>query len=428
MSQRNGAGNGVFALLDVPATVQPSMAEDARVQYRPIFASFLVRFCVAVTLCVLLLAIGELAAYWRHLPDSGATLEPTLRRGLTNVSNTEREYWKQFEAADAVTYHPYVLWRRTPFQGSMININADGVRQTTHSACNDRNPTIWMFGDSTMWGAGAADDQTIASFLAADFQNAGQPVCIVNYGEKAWANTQEVVELIEQLKHTSHKPNLVVFYDGGTEAFTAYQTHQADMPSNYQGFKNYLEAWSAEQKPGFSYLEKTNTHRLLSGLSSKLAFRPKNPPRTISDDQVASLASAVVHNYQQNMEIIRMLGQQYGFRPLFVWYPTLVVTHKPLTGSEQKAKVKEEERFPGISRIYQAVYATSQEIQSPDFRYLGGVFDDEKKEVFVGISHIRPDSNRTIADRLFEIVEQAPLVNPAKKSEVARRKGHRRPA
>jgi len=147
-----------------------------------------------------------------------------IRRKLAGASASEREYWRQFDAAGRFTYKPYVLWPRKPSRGSMISVSEDGIRRTSHTECNDRSFTIWMFGDSNLWGAGATDDETIASFLAGDYERAGRKVCVVNYGEGGWENTQEVIELIEKLKHSLRKPDVVIFYDGGTEVFTAYQS------------------------------------------------------------------------------------------------------------------------------------------------------------------------------------------------------------
>ena len=170
-----------------------------------------------------------------------------------NESPAERQYWKEFKQANKVTYHPWVLWRRKPYDGQFISIDQDGIRRTLHTQCDDKAFTIWMFGDSVMWGAGAPDADTIPSYIAADYEKAGHPVCIVNYAEKGYANTQEVIALIEELKHARRKPDEVLFYDGGTEAFTAYQSGPVDVHSNYLSFKNFLDNWGAYEKAGFGY-------------------------------------------------------------------------------------------------------------------------------------------------------------------------------
>ena len=373
------------------------------VEYRSLLSKFLIRLCVAVTLSVAFLIVGELYSFRQHSPNVQNIMMGPMRTKLSGASASEREYWRQFVAADRFAYQPYVLWRRKPFQGSMIRVSEDGIRRTLHTNCDGPSFTIWMFGDSTLWGAGATDDETIASFLAGDYERQGRKVCVVNYGEDGWANTQEVIELIEELKHGARKPDVVVFYDGEIEAFNAYQLHRADMPSRYNTFESYLDGWIAEQKPGFAYLAKSNTHRYLEELAERLT-RHKNPP-AMTDDEVEALAGSILQNYQQNMDVVDLLAQHFGFRAIFAWYPVLLVGHKQLTSYEQETELKREQALPGITRVYRAAYRECEQTHRQNLYYLGNLFDDQKRWLFEDSVHIKPEGNRIVADRLFQILE-----------------------
>jgi hypothetical protein len=382
--------------------------ETPTTRYKSLLKYFAVRFCVAVTLCVILLGAVEFYSYRRYLPVAGDQLEPAVQLDLAQGGSVaEREYWKEFEQANKVTYHQYVLWRRAPYQGEVLSIDQDGVRRTLHSQCdrNEKTFTIWMFGDSVMWGAGAPDEETIPSYVARDYEKAGRPVCIVNYAEKGWANTQETIALIEQLKHATRKPDVVLFYDGGTEAFAAYQSGRADVHSNYNSFKNFLDNWGASQKAGFSYLEQTNTYRFLEKIAVKAPFHNKKDATPAVARDTEMLSAAVVANYVQNMDIVGLLGKQYGFRAIFAWYPNLAVGHKELTPYEQQVLNMEYQRFPDLGAMYQATYQKGRELKNPDFYYLGDLLDDQKSSLYVGISHLKPQGNEIVAERLFEILE-----------------------
>ena len=376
--------------------------------YASLLKRFAVRFCVAVTLAVALLVAGEFYSYWRYLPSARDTMEPAIKLELAQQGDAaEREYWKEFEQANKVTYHPYVLWRRRPYQGQLLTIDQNGVRRTLNTQCDDRAFTIWMFGDSVMWGAGSPDASTIPALVAADYRKAGKQVCIVNYAEKGWSNTQELVGLIEQLKHTSRKPDIVLFYDGGTEAFTAYQSGVADVHSNYAGFKNYLDNWSVAKKAGFSYLRETNTYHFLEKIAIRAPFHKKETASAPGRD-VEALSEAVVQNYIQNMNTVELLAQQYGFRPIFAWYPNLAVGHKEQTPYEQEVLRMEYQKFPGLGAMYQAAYDKARQLNRADFHYFGDLLDDQKQSLYVGISHLKPEGNQIVADRLFELFERTP--------------------
>ncbi len=371
--------------------------------YKSLLKYFAVRFCVAVTLAVLLLAAVE---FYSYLPAGRDQMEPAVKLDLAQGGSAEeREYWKEFEAANKVTYHQFVLWRRAPYQGELLAIDGEGVRRTPHTQCDDKTFTIWTFGDSVMWGAGSPDEETIAANIARDYAKAGHAVCIVNYAEKGWSNSQEMIGLIEQLKHASRKPDVVLFYDGGTEAFAAYQSGRADVHSNYNSFKNFLDNWGTSQKAGFSYFEQTNTYRFLEKIAVKTPFHNKKEAAPVMARDPETLSAAVVANYVENMNIVNLLAKQYGFRPVFAWYPNMAVGHKELTAYEQQVLKMEYQKFPELGTMYEAVYRRGRELKSADFYYLGDLLDGEKDTLYVGISHLKPEGNKIVADRLFEILE-----------------------
>jgi hypothetical protein len=340
-------------------------------------------------------------------------LEPAVKLDLDGNENpAEREYWREFDQSNKVTYHQYVLWRRAPYPGQMISIDADGVRHTLHTQCDGKTFTIWMFGDSVMWGSGTADEDTIPSLVAEQYEKAGHPVCIVNYGEKGWSNSQELIQLIEQLKHATRKPDLVFFYDGGTEAFSAYQSGKPDVHSNFNQFKKFLDGWADTQKAGFSYLRQTNTYRLLERVAVKSPFEssPKNGAQGKGGQKrepldAATLSAEVIDNYLQNVEIINSLGKQYGFRAIFAWYPNLAVGHKVQTPYEQQILALEYQKFPNLGQMYQAVYERGREIHRPDFFDLENAVDDQTVTLYRGISHMRPEGNRFVAEKIFNILQ-----------------------
>jgi hypothetical protein len=385
---------------------EPREAAMPAKPYRSLLRAFSVRLCVVVTLGLVFLLSVELYAYHRYRHAKTDAQEPAVKLELgSSATQEDREYWKQFEQSNKVLYHQYVLWRRAPYQGSMINIDADGVRQTTHTQCDGHTFTIWTFGDSVMWGAGTNDAETIPSFLAADYEKSGKPVCIVNYAEKGWSNTQEMVGLIELLKHATRKPDIVLFYDGGTEAFAAYQAHAADVHSNYGMFSTFLDNWGKTHQAGFLYLQNTNTYRLLQEVSQRMPLRPKTGDSHAAQTDVPGLSEAVVQNYAENMAIVDLLAKQYEFRPVWAWYPNMAVGHKTLTDYEQQVLKQQYQEFPNLGVMYQAVYDRSGKIHHADFYNLADSVDDQKDSLYIGISHMRPAGTKIMADRLFAILQ-----------------------
>ncbi len=360
---------------------------------------------MAVTLGLLLLAAGEVYAFRRHLLLDPEIIAPAVQKDLAEHGTpAEREYWKEYAQSNEVTYHPWVLWRTSPYPGKLLSIDQNGVRRTLHTQCDDKTFTIWMYGDSVMWGAGGPDAATIPSYVAQDYEKAGKPVCIVNLAEHGWSNTQEMISLIEQLKHAARKPDIVLFYDGGTEAFAAYQSGQADVHSNEKSFKTFLDNWRLSQKAGFFYLRQTNTYHFLESIAARRSKQRSKDQAPGAGLDIGTLSQEVVENYIQNMDLIETLAQHYGFRAIFAWYPSLPVGHKEMTPYEQKVLATNYKKFPNVGLMYQAVYKRGREINRPDFYYLGDFLDNQKSTLFVDISHLRPEGNQIVADKLYEIL------------------------
>lgn len=103
----------------------------------------------------------------------------------------------------------YLGWRRQPFQGQTITVEEGmQIRRTPAANGNAAAPSVYFFGGSTMWGAGADDARTIPALYQ---QAAGGK--ILNFGESGWTAHQSLNQLIK-LYAEGHRPDVVVFYDG----------------------------------------------------------------------------------------------------------------------------------------------------------------------------------------------------------------------
>ena len=359
---------------------------------------FSLKLSVSVTLGVLLLLLGEIASsvYLRFDPDPSPYAEMHL----------PADYARDLDESRPQQYLPYVEWRRSPYHGRFISIDNQGVRQTLNSHCdNEKNLVVWMFGDSALWGTGSTDAQTIPSQLAKLYQDGGQEICVRNYGEAGWISTQDVFQLILQLKQLSRKPDIVVLYDGRNDTLLS---SEGAPPSGHLGYKRFrwlLAESQSDEKPGFRFLRKTNTVRALERISTEIYVsrhpeaKPKFPP------QLAKvMAQQAIENYEQNLQIVDSLARTYGFRPFYFWYPTSTVGDKPLTPEEQGYVSEEAAQAPKEYEVTRAAYALFQRLQRPSFEYLGDILDAQPQQLYLDVSHLTPDGNRMVAERMFQVI------------------------
>jgi lysophospholipase L1-like esterase len=325
-------------------------------------------------------------------------------------------YWREEVAAFKTLYEPYTLWKRGPYQGETVTIDEDGIRLTTHSQCAAQNYTIWMFGGSTMWGAGSPNWLTIPSLLAEQYEKSGRPVCVRNYGTTAWVNTQEVVKFMLEVKRASRKPDLVLFYDGANDSYSVYQSGMIDVPVNNDLLRKKLEegepvqwGWTRPKSDTQSwivqYFRQSKTAQAISRLGARLrTSRSGSQPaftRQLSGDQIRSQMDLA---YLKNLDLVDALARQYGFKTAFFWQPVMLVGHKHLSAEEEAVQRKMVAANGGIQPAFQGMYDLAQKGDRPNFFDIADVLDNREDTIYIDFAHLSPEGNRIVAARMYDVL------------------------
>lgn len=322
---------------------------------------------------------------------------------------------RETSASGKLTWEPYVYWRRAPFIGNYINVDENGLRLTTQLAApveSDASPIqIFMFGGSTMWGSGARDRFTIPSIVSQILSEQGMYVHVVNYGELGFVSTQEVIELILQLKK-GNIPDVVVFYDGVNDTFSAFHQGEAGIPQNEFNRSTEFNLISGNR---YSQLRDIFVAESFSKLSiGRFANGVLRRARVLSepryqrlDERIATegkspsdLAIDVVRVYFENMEMVRQLALLYGFDSYFYWQPT-IFNKSDLTEYESEVLNVGQ----GHSAFFDSTYSrVSRKISSKDndspYVDLSNLFLNVKEPIFLDWMHLSEQGNMFIANRM----------------------------
>jgi hypothetical protein len=364
---------------------------------------FLVRFCVCVTILVALLIFGEGICYLDQKYTAAVEIPPPP--SIYQGQPWTESYWREWkETINRLQYESYVIWRRAPFTGQTINVDDAGIRKTYYSSCEPENYTIWIFGNSSLWGTGVPDWFTIPSLLAKKYEDAGRKVCVKNFGEKGWVSTQELIELILSLKQDAQKPDLVIFYDGVTDSYLPYQSNVPDAHFNFLQTKNEFESLG-DNGASLEYLKRTNTYRTLMELRSMLVGTGVGIDRShLTPQQLNAMAEITYDNYLKNMRLADLLAQSYGFHCAFFWQPTLLAGQKPLTRDEIRLRQSELSDHPSGDAVVQTTYNLFGNYRKEDFFDLANIFDKNTDALFLDFSHTGPAGNQIIADKMYSVL------------------------
>jgi hypothetical protein len=375
-------------------TVTPTAGKRTATEFRAVA----LRLCVAISIGLVLLVAGEVFSYLFLQSRASGTEQAEKISGDQPWSRT---FWQERATAGKnVKYHAYTLWRRAPFEGQTVFVDNDGLRKTYHSYCDSDSYTIWMLGNSALWGYATPDWQTIPSLLAAEYEKQGQKVCVVNYGEMGRVSTQEVIELMLGLKRTARKPNLVIFYDGVSDSELPLESDQPDIHTDYNSIKSLFEEHLKDEKTPFAYLRKTYTYRVAVELTKFLRLDSPTGRRANPDRSAQALAT--LDNYLRNQELVRTLSQHYHFDCLFVWQPGLLSDRKPFSGPEERIRAHEQRSHTGAEPLLRATYDQFQHIDAPDFLNLADLFRDHRESIFVDPNHLTAEGNQLVVTEIFE--------------------------
>ena len=255
------------------------------------------------------------------------------------------QYAREAEASQALTWKPYVYFRRKPnFRGEYINIDSAGNRVTPQRLIQGVPAAeLFFFGGSTMWGWFQRDDHTIPAEAArrlAGLSDSVGGVRVTNFGETGYVFTQEVLELMLQLR-AGARPDVVVFYDGINDVAASLQTRAGGIPQNESKRVSEFELGRQLDRARYNYafgkdlaamlrlaaegLEHMEVVQRILGLA-----RRDGPPLFPAD----SATDVTVAAYVGTVEIVEALRSKYGFEAFYIWQPTLYSTQKVLTPYE----------------------------------------------------------------------------------------------
>lgn len=329
-------------------------------------------------------------------------------------------YYEEFERSQVAQWQPYVYWRQRPFQGKYINITEAGRRLTPspETARQDgaRPLRIFMFGGSTLWGTGARDSMTIPAIMASELAKRGVAAEVTNFGESGYVSTQELIGFLLELQ-SDRIPDVVIFYDGVNDTFSAYQQGVAGMPQNeFNRVREFnLSGPTSRAKLWFIALQNSlhelSTVRFLEGILRRVGLidqkgsSARSP--SVREQDYDALAQGVITRYKSNVKMVNSLARQYGFSAFFYWQPT-IFQKKHLTKYESSWRQDMQPMELFFLKTYELAQQSLAAAKADYFvRDLSQIFLDVRDPLFVDWCHLAELGNTLIAREMASDVFSA---------------------
>lgn len=356
----------------------------------------------------------RIARYEKYGPSLVAKAYPEMDRA--DLDGLMRETERSLRPG----YEPFTHLKPRPATGKYVNVDENGFRRTKDQGPwppGPANLNVFVFGGSTTFGDGVADDQTIASYLQEFLQGRqARPVKVYNCGRPGYYSAQERI-LFEKLLVTDCVPDVAVFVDGLNDCFFG-----ASQPVLAQQIDQMFWDWSHGKQSAnlgalVSELPMTRAaHAVRNRMGSSGPGRPSAPaeaaPSKAKDDLPAHVPG-ILDRYVRGKKLIEAGAQAYGVKVLFVWQPV------PVYKYDLKYHIFAEgglERFDSVRYGYAAMAQRLEERPkdcSDNFLWLADIQESSRKPLYVDEVHYCPPMCKELADRIGRFLLQRDLLSAA---------------
>jgi lysophospholipase L1-like esterase len=310
-------------------------------------------------------------------------------RSRDDIRELLRETWERTPA-----FEPFLVSRERKFRGRFVNVDPQGFRvvknQVPWPPAADRLD-VFVFGGSTTFGYGVADDETLVSALQERLARKIPGTACYNLGSAGYYSTQERI-LFEELLAQGHAPDVAVFVDGINEfAFS--------QPWLSPALRKFLAKPVAQAASTLvEYMPLT-----------RLVARWKAHRDPASEDRVASYAdpgrlAGSIERYLANRRLLQTAAAANGVKVLFVWQPT------PLYEYDLSAHPfgDFEFGFNNYSRFGYPLLAKKlrEAPLGPDFLWAAEIQKGLREALYVDHVHYTAAMNARLADTIAAALEE----------------------
>ena len=281
----------------------------------------------------------------------------------------------------------------------------DGLRLTVGTPTNP-SKTIHVFGGSTVFGTGAKDQETIPSYIQKLLNRNGVDVAVKNHGFMTLVASQQLAALKAA---DLQKGDVVLFYDGGNDAFNSFV---------YGSPEGTIIGYNRSNKLAFA-LVKTRHHlqlnsalyRSLGGLKASLADKNNPSSSACSGRPDSDKQTSYIDHYFNVLAEAKSYADSRGVEFVHVFQPILGSSNG--LSSDKRDRAINLLSVDGINWCTQeSLLDYYQKLGLSYDQYLNRINGHNLSAVFVGDEspfderyidwiHLTPSANKLVSDKLL---------------------------
>lgn len=280
---------------------------------------------------------------------------------------------------------------------------------------------IFILGGSTVWGAGATNEnKTISAQLQKMLEEVSPGYFeVVNAGEVGYQSTQEFIRTERML--LNYNPDAVIVLDGRNDIYYSYKLDWSP-ELNHDSIDSFRKTQELSLNGIIYHIERTVLYSKFLGKFSFMQlltniYRAKKVSAHYTEGKVRPEA---MDDYASNLEAIVQITKSCGIRPILIFQPTLGYGNKHYSKYEQNIV----NQVNSASNWYDVLNAMmplgEKKVLEIGRRYnisamsLVNIFDKYNQTIYVDSAHYTDFGNELIAKEMLNLLIKEKLsVNKA---------------
>ena len=293
-------------------------------------------------------------------------------------------------------YDAVAQFREYPRKGKLVNVSDFGFRKngTVQVWPPDKNSKIiYVFGGSTTFGYGVADNETIPAILESQLE---PNTTVYNFG-RGFFDTNHELLLFVKLLFENNPPHLVIFIDG-TNEFRHGGEPRLWHTSRLRDLDKNLDDTSAML---VRLLSKLPITKFLNWFHVQLFGYVSAGENIVSSEQHQT-AERAFSRYLDNKKFIKMIAKAARIDTLFIWQPIPTVDYiTSLIPFNTFDELKEGSRIA----MYALVRDGIKRGEIKDVVWCASVGRNVNTLLYVDSVHYSPKMNELVATCISEHVQ-----------------------
>lgn len=326
-------------------------------------------------------------------------------RDKAEVQALLRETWSR-----PYTYQPFTQFKERAYSGTFVNVTEQGYRVIKNQAPwppQADNFNLFVFGGSTCFGYGVADDESIPSYLQELLRSNKANIAVYNFGRGHYYSTQERI-LFEMLVADGHCPDMALFIDGLNDFY-----YPKDEPFLTPQFNEFVGGGGGAKKKLIEYSLRLPIAKAMLGSGDQPSAAEAEAP----EDEAAKyndwpLLDGVVSRYMRNKHLIEMQANDLGISVAFVWQPVPTYkyddkAHHLFIGNGYDNHTYARYGYPSMAKLWQAGTLGNNFIWCADMQAT------KAEALYVDKVHYTAAFAREIATQIAETIQNRQLMDAA---------------